>query len=201
MAQAKWEESKKSFEESVQVAGQINGKVFETQYRLAGAELALAMGDPHDAEGPVSQSLDLLRAAKAPDRELEARTLLARILLAEGKPAEARQEVARAETLARSSQHRSACLAFAVAAARVEAASGKPADTGRATRELQAAIAEAGRQGFAGYQLDGRLALAEIGAKAGKPAARTELEKLVKDARAAGFEAISQNAARTLGKA
>ncbi len=200
LAQADWDDARRRLDESVQVANRIS-PIFGAQYRLARAELSLAMGLPAEAEGPVRGDLEVLRRAKALDRELEARVLLARALLDQGKVAEARQEVALADVLARTSQQRAERLAFSIVAARAEAASGKPADLERAVRELQATVIDAERQGFLGYQLEARLALGEIESQDGRRVvARGSLEKLEQDARASGFQTIARNAARALEK-
>ncbi|MGA2132060.1 MAG: tetratricopeptide repeat protein [Bryobacteraceae bacterium] len=199
LAQADWDRARQQFEQSVRVAAET-GRIFEAQYRLAPAELALTMGRPAEAEGPIRNSLDVFLRAKVPDRELEARILLARVLLDEGKVEEARQEVARADALSRASHHRAACLAFSIVAARARAASGKPPDEEGAIRDLQATAADAGRQGYVGYQLDARLALGQLEAQEGRSAAaRGLLEKLEKDAHAANFEAIARHATLILG--
>ena len=78
--------------------------------------------------------------------------------------------------------------------ARTQASSRQRPDVEQATRRLQAALADAQRQGYAGYQFDARLALAEV------QASRAQLEKLQKDAHAAGFETIARSAARALEK-
>jgi len=201
LAQADWDDARQRFEESVQVASQIRGEVFGAQYRLARAELALAMGQPAAAEAPIRVGLEVFRRAQAHDRELEARVLLSRALLDQGRVVEAHQEVAYAAALARISQQRGDRLAFAIVAARTEAASGKPTELESATLKLQATATEAGLQGFLGYQFDARLALAEIETKAGRGAlARGSLEKLEKDARARGYQAIARNAAHALEK-
>ncbi len=198
LAQGQWDDARQRFDESLKVAGEISGQVFAAQYRLPLAELALATGHPADAEGPIRRSLEVFLSAKAADRELEARILLARSLLDQGKVDEARQEVARADGLARASQRRAVWLAFSIVAARAEASKGHPGDVARAVSSLQAAAAEAGRQGFLGYQFDARLALGEIEVRAGQAAtARSVLEKLAKDAHASGFEAV----AREVGQA
>ena len=200
LAQADWRVARQRFDESVQAASQIS-PIFGAQYRLARAELSLAMGLPAEAEGPVRDGLEVFRRAKALDNELEARVLLSRALLDQGKVEEAYQEVARADALARASQHRAQRLAFSIVAARAEAASGKPSAVERAVRKLQATVTDAGRQGFLGYQLEARLALAEMESVEGRGAvARGSLEKLEKDARASGFLAIARNAARALEK-
>jgi tetratricopeptide (TPR) repeat protein len=201
LAQADWDDAGRQFEQSVQVASQIGGQIFGAQYRLARAELALARGLPAEAEGPLRDGLEVFRHAKTLDRELEARVLLSRALLDQGKVEESRQEVARADALARVCQQSAQRLAFSIVAARAEAASSNPVDLERAVRKLQATVADAEQQGLLGYQFEARLALAEIESKEGRGTeARGSLEKLQKDARASGFQAIARNAERALEK-
>jgi DNA-binding winged helix-turn-helix (wHTH) protein/tetratricopeptide (TPR) repeat protein len=199
MAQADFDGARRRFDESVQVAGQIHGQIFSAQYRLAQSELALAMGQPAQAEGAIREGLDVYRRAKALDRELEAQVLLARALLEQGKVKEAQQEVAAADVLARASQQRAARLGYSIVSARAEAASGERTAAERAARRLQGTVDEAEQEGFLGYQLEARLALGEIESNAVRSGgARVSLDKLEKDARAGGFETIARNAARAL---
>jgi hypothetical protein len=64
---------------------------------------------------------------------------------------------------------------------------------------VQAALAEAAAYGYVGYQLEARLALAEVEMIAGTPAARAHLEALEKDARSTGFGLIARKAASARG--
>jgi len=90
-------------------------------------------------------------------------------------------------------------IGLSIVAAETASLSHRPADVERATRSLQSIIAETGRQGFLGYQFEARLALARIQLKEARGGgARGTLEKLEKDARAVGFEAIALRAARAL---
>ncbi|HVN06063.1 MAG TPA: tetratricopeptide repeat protein [Bryobacteraceae bacterium] len=200
MAQGNWVEARRSFEESVQTCNSIRGQMFAAQYRLAGAELALALGKPAEAEGPIRDGLAVSRRAKALDRELEAQVLLAHALLDQGKVEQASRELTAAEPLARATQQPAQRLAFAIVAARVQAASAHPSDVDRAKRALQAAAADAESHGFLGYQFEARLTLAQIEYRQAESAGARELEKLEKDARASGFRAIARRAADALKK-
>jgi len=200
LAQARWEEARRDFTDSVQTAGEIGGEVFTAQYRLAGAELTLATGHPEEAEMAIRSSLEAFQRANLPGRELEARSLLAAALLDRGMVQDARQEVARAGALAHTTQQRATRIAFAMVAGRAAAASGIPADVNEGIRQLQAVAADAQRRGFLGYQFAARLALGEIESRDGQAAAQSLLEKLERDARASGFQHIARSAARALEK-
>lgn len=196
-AQADWDGARRNLEESVRLAGQISGPVYAAKYRLARAELMLFTGHVDQAEGPILEGLEIFRRAKAADRELESRVLLARVFLEEGKSEEARQELGRAEILAQASRQSAQRVALSIVTARIAAASGSFPDLARAARELETSIAGARRLGFLGYQLEARLVLGEIESKKGRgPVARGILEKVEKDARASGFEAIARDAVR-----
>jgi hypothetical protein len=102
-------------------------------------------------------------------------------------------EVAKTAPIAAKSQNLSAQLAFAAARARAQTAS---KDTSTAKTILKDALAKATRSGYLGYQLECRLALEEIDAKAGKSAAsRARLEQLQKDAKDKGFSLLARQAA------
>jgi hypothetical protein len=65
--------------------------------------------------------------------------------------------------------------------------------------KLQAALAEATRYGYIGYQLEARLGLLEYQISSGTPGARASLQDLEKDARNRGFGLIARKAASARG--
>jgi DNA-binding winged helix-turn-helix (wHTH) protein/tetratricopeptide (TPR) repeat protein len=193
LAEANWDDARRQFEDSVRTAQETGNNVFVAQCRVAMAGLSLATGRPAAAESSLRESLALFEKQKRRRAALEARTLLAEALLEEGKTADARDAVNRGEEEAKASPQLAPRLEFAIVAARVAAAnkSGQPA----AVRNLQNTIGEAAQHGLVSYQLEARLALAEIESKRGVQNASRDLQKLERDARARGFEAIARRAA------
>ncbi|HWT81503.1 MAG TPA: hypothetical protein VN648_22135, partial [Candidatus Methylomirabilis sp.] len=133
------------------------------------------------------------------DAELEAHSLLARALVEGGKLSEARKEIDQAALLAGKAQNRAARLEFSIVAAQVRSASGKASDVVEAEKSLQTVLVEAERNGFLGYQLEARLALATIQFKAGRAPGSKVLAALQTEAEAKGFGLIARKAAATAG--
>jgi tetratricopeptide (TPR) repeat protein len=201
LAQANWDEARRQFEDSVKVARETGNNVFVAQCQVAMAGLSLATGRPAEAESSVRDSLALFERENRRRAGLEARTLLAEALLEGNKTADARHEVDRAAAVAKASPQLVPRLEFAIVAARVEAAAGTAGSLSAAVRNLENAIAEAAQHGLVSYQLEARLALDEIESKRGSEHAGRALEKLERDARARGFEAIARQAAAARAKA
>jgi hypothetical protein len=76
-------------------------------------------------------------------------------------------------------------------------AAGKPS---LARESLRRTIAEATKAGFVLYELEAQFALANVGINSGQvAAARADLEKLERDAKARGFDLIARKAAAAKG--
>jgi len=175
-------------QDSLRTWGEM-GKGYGVRVRLALAELELDSGNSASAESQVKACLDGSSPLPA------ANVLMARVLLAEGKLAEARHQIQLAAPLASSSQSRAQRLAFAVAAAQITGRT----NPGAAIKQLEAAASEAAAYGFAGWAFEAQLALGEIEIKAGRRAAGlSRLQKLETDARAKGFNPLSEKARRTI---
>jgi tetratricopeptide (TPR) repeat protein len=174
-------------------------KVAESLTALA--ELSIEEGHPADAQDPVRDALGICQRQKLRDLELAAHVMLARALLSLGKRAEAEKEIDVATELVANSQNRDFHLDFSIVAARVRAASGRPADLAEAVKTLNAALAEATKYGFAGYQFEARLCIGELEMKSGhETAGRAHLRALARDATAKGFLLIARKAAAALGQ-
>jgi hypothetical protein len=87
-------------------------------------------------------------------------------------------------------------MSFSISAAKVRAANGAYAE---AVKNLEAAIVDATKLGYIGYQFDARLALGELEIKSGNSAAaRASLSALEKEARDKGYLSIARQAAEGL---
>jgi hypothetical protein len=66
-------------------------------------------------------------------------------------------------------------------------------------KRLRASVDEANRCGYAGYEFRLRLVLGELEMRYGRPAAgKSELERLVQDSKAKGFDLVARRAAEKL---
>jgi tetratricopeptide (TPR) repeat protein len=116
--------------------------------------------------------------------------VVARSLAAQRNFAGAAKEAERAITLSAGSENAELHLAVGLIAGRVHAGAGQRDE---ALKLLRAELSNATAAGFAGYQLDARLALAEVAVQSGT--ARPPLTDLEKEASAKGFLLIARKAA------
>jgi DNA-binding winged helix-turn-helix (wHTH) protein/tetratricopeptide (TPR) repeat protein len=182
--------ARRFIENSLRTWGEM-GEGYGARTRLVLAELELDSGNSASAESQVKECLTAKSSLPA------ANVLMARVLLTEGKLTEARSQIQLAAPLATSSQSRVQRLAFAVAAAPITGRT----DPGAAIKQLEAAESEAVAHGFIGWRFEAQLALGEIEMNAGRRAAGlSRLRKLENDARAKGFNALSEKARRTIAR-
>jgi hypothetical protein len=89
------------------------------------------------------------------------------------------------------SRDRSTRLSASIPYARIRGAASNP----EAIRILKAILADATKYGFLGYELEARLALGELEARAGASKTSNNLKAVEKDASNAGFGLIERKAA------
>jgi serine/threonine protein kinase/tetratricopeptide (TPR) repeat protein len=162
---------------------------------LALAGLAIETGDPAAAESTAREQVKTFQDSRTPDKQAVALGVLARALLAQGKAAEARQAADQAVALTEKTQDTTIRLAVIVDASRVRARSGNAGDVADAKRMLQAAVADATKEGLTGLGLEARLALGEIDIAGGDPTARSRVAALQRDAQQRGFALVARKAA------
>jgi hypothetical protein len=156
------------------------------------ADLAIEEGHAADAETPALETKDEFRQEGQADDELIAAAVLAKALLAEGKAEKAKAIIDNSSPLAAKNQNRGVALKFAITAARVTASS---ANQSLAKSNLEAALAEAAKDGFVGYQFEARLALCEIEMRSDKKTVgQDHLRELARAASSKGFGLIAPGA-------
>ncbi len=188
--------ARKRHEEALAIRNELGAKGAAAESRLALARLSLEEERFAEAEVVAREVAEEFRREKATVDEGQAYVVLARCLLAQSKFAEAQKAIYRSTVLLHSSDNRNARLTMAITSARVFAASNKPIE---AVKSLRATIEEATKAGFAGLQLEARLALGEIELQSSRSAGgRTRLEALEREATARGFGLIARKAAATL---
>jgi len=179
----------------------LRSEIGETQTvrttKLALARVMLEQGQMDQAARTAREVRDGLREAKMEEDQILSTCLLARALLAQGKYAEAQSELGSVSALDRKEQSLGPRLEFAIVSAMAQDAAGKPS---LARESLRRTIAEATKAGFVLYELEAQFALANVGIKSGQvAAARADLEKLERDAKARGFDLIARKAAAAKG--
>lgn len=141
--------------------------------------------------------------AKTEDRAEDAAgacELLARCLLIEGRLPDAQAAIGRARSYLGARKAADSSFNISITAARVQAATGDYKDRGNtntAIGSLDSVLAEARRDGFAGVQLEARLARGEIRMRSGHIAeGRAELTALAKDATTKGYGLLARKASQ-----
>ena len=185
--------------EAISEFEQIGDKSSAAEVEAGLAALLVDQGKLWEAEGLAQKAADEFRKQKAPRDEALASAVLARALLDQGKIKDAGLVAEYALALSQKYQHRDAELAAWVTAARVRAAAGTLDARENAHIQLRHVVADAQRNGFVNYALEGRLALGEIDVSSGNvPNARRELEALQRDANQIGYSLVAQQAASAL---
>jgi serine/threonine protein kinase/tetratricopeptide (TPR) repeat protein len=190
--QGKPNDARKAYEQALTIDKEIGYSQESAEIGLAVAELDFEEGRAVEAEVLIQDAVKVFRAAKLSVDEITAHTILARGLLAAGKPNDAQKELESARSLATKTQNRLVALDFAITEARVLAALGRTAE---ARAVLTPALADARTRGLVRYELEARLAAAEIELKSGSTDdAVKNLTALEKDAAAEGYLLIAQKA-------
>jgi eukaryotic-like serine/threonine-protein kinase len=182
--------------EAIAIFDQIGDRPSSNRFQLDLAQCAIDEGNGAEAEAIARRvSAEFARKNGLRDESL-ANAVLSRALLAQGKNAEARAAIER--SLAGKYRDRQVELFVAMTAARVRA-TGNVAAKAESSSQLQQAVAEATRSGFAVYALEARLALGEIETQLGNRASgMAHLESVQKDAAGTGLGLIAQQAAAAI---
>ena len=190
-------EARKSYEEALRLQTDIGEKGPATYTRLSLDDLSVddgQFGQVNTAE--IRQALEEFEKEKSVDGAIFAHSVFADILLAQGKFQDARKEIEAAEAIAKKSQNFSTRLSLEITGGRVRSALGRFA---QAKTTLQGALAKATTAGYAGFQLQARLALGQMEMRSGdSTAAREHLTALGKDATAKGFLLIARQTAEAM---
>ena len=184
-----------ALEESSEAGEELRAMILRTDL----ARLALAEGNAAEAARAAGDAAGWWKEREVSWGEAMSLSVLAEALAEEGRSEEARAAAVRIRALIELGEDRDLFLAVAPGLARAEAAGG---DRARALRTLELAAGEAVERGFAVAGLEARLAAAEIrmeaGMEEGRPAARSELEALRREAASRGLGLLARRAERRL---
>jgi tetratricopeptide (TPR) repeat protein len=192
LQQGRLGDARKAFEQALAIDKELGYREEADEISLGLAEVDIEDGRPADAQVLIQLALKGFRNGRLSDNEISGHTLLARAMLAQAQLNDARKQIELGRELAAKSQNRLVVLACKITEARVLVASGNlPA----AFALLDSALAEAKKSALVRYELEARLAWAEMEVKSGKEVGRSNLAALRNDARAKGFELIANKAA------
>jgi tetratricopeptide (TPR) repeat protein len=202
--QADFSGARKMFEQARAIWTPAGDKLSIARTQTWLADLSLEeQHSPAEQEVAIRQALEVFQQQGASDDETLSLCSLARALLAEGKVRAAKKVMQHARSLAAKSQERGTRWDVAIVTARVETADKNAARSAAgiaARKELTAIIAKSRELGYQGFELEARLALAEIEMRSGqREAGRAHLTAVETDANAKGFNLIAHKAAIARG--
>jgi eukaryotic-like serine/threonine-protein kinase len=190
-------DARRRHEEALAIRAQIGEEKSAGESRLLLAALTLEEGRAQDAEAQLRPLPDAFRKAGSPEYEAWARAFRARAFIATGNVAAAQAEVRRARALAGPVIPPEVRFVLAVAEGRVRASAG---DAAGAAKSLEATAAEARAAGLKGYELEARLALAEVEMRSGRAdAGRARLREVESEAKSRGLALLARQAAALRG--
>jgi DNA-binding winged helix-turn-helix (wHTH) protein/tetratricopeptide (TPR) repeat protein len=193
------------FQQALDTRTRIGGTGLIASSRASLASLSLEDGHASEAEAGVREALSEFEKEKNVVDLIHAYVDLSRALLMLGRIEEARTAILHAANLARSNPDPSVTYPVTIQDARVKHAAASAAGAGRnanpeARRQLQSVIADARRRGYFSFACEARLALGELEFEAEPALGRSDLDALVRDAHAHGFDLISRKAADLLAR-
>jgi eukaryotic-like serine/threonine-protein kinase len=191
LAQGDLAGARKQYEQALASAKESSNEQSMAQVEDALASVALAEKRLADGESLARQATVQFAKSGSSGAEARSQAILARNLLAAGNLAEAQSAAERAMTLSQKGTDPIPHFEATLADARIRAKLGKWAE---ARAELESMLASTRKSGYRAYELEGRLALAEIDLWAGSSNAAAHLAAVEKDAQAQGFLLIANQA-------
>jgi len=186
------DEARKVFSQALSKSREQGIAAISAEDEISLAEVAEEQNDRQEARKQIDTALASLHEHKDPGDEVDARVLLARLYLAQGDTMAANHAMEDAlAVLYQVPEDREAHFIFAITQGRVQAAMGK---LSQARESLKGVIAETGKYKFLRYQLEARLAMCEVEAKADPAAARVRAQALAHEAQSKGFGLIAHKA-------
>jgi tetratricopeptide (TPR) repeat protein/TolB-like protein len=187
--------AKEKIEKAISIRIETGELGLVAEARFALAQVLLELGDTAGAESAGREAADQFRKENETDDQASATALLAQSVAERGRPEEARALIEGAMKQALQSKDKATKVDVSLRYSRIHLAD-SPA--GKVTATVRSTIEEAKRYGFLGYELEGRLILAELEQKSGNPEAGIHLKSLQNDAASHGFGLIERRAARQL---
>jgi len=195
-------EGKAAASEAAAIFEEIGDRQNATRAKLILAQLLVDEGSPREAEFIARTAADEFEKQRASRDAALADAVLSRAAMGAKDLNEARKAIQRASSELLNCNDREVELVVQISAARFRAASGEDSNNDQAARGLEEVAEKANHFGLVAYELEPRLALAEMEIKAGNLAnARSHLEMLQKEAADHGFGLLAVQAAADLKSA
>lgn len=192
MREGKFAEARKAYEQSLTARIEVGEKQTAAESRTYLAELTIEEGHAADAEKAARVAMMEFREEKQADDELTAAAVLIEALLAQGKAPDARAAVDGEAQVVAKNQNQPVGIKFAIVAGRATAATGK---LSAARSALETTLKNEIKMGFLAYQLETRVALAEIEIMSGRlRTGRAHLAAAAAEAKAKGYNLVARKA-------
>jgi len=197
LREGKFAEARTLQEEARDIRERIGAKSALTESRLALAEILVHEGRFDSAVEAASAAARLARDQKQSDLEARCDAVRAMGLLELRQFMSARSAVTETENLRRNEMLRGTRIEVDIVTARVDAALGA---VDGAVAKLEGVLAETKKLGLAAYELEARIALAEVRLRAKQTAqGEAELRQVEAGAKTRGFVLIQRTAAALRG--
>jgi len=204
MAMDKLPEAIKAQQEAEEVRRRIGASEDDGQSQLSLASMAILEGRFRDAGSLANQARANFHRYNASVLESYAQAILAESLAGQGELEKAHELIRGVVPWSSTPAYLEIRLPFAITIARVLAASSRytaAREVAESRHILSVALQDATTHGYLGYQLEARLALAEIGMKTGDNfRLPDQLAVLEQEARSQGFLLIARKAAEARAK-
>ena len=187
--------ARKQYDQALALCKEMNDEDFTDQLSATLAAVDLAEKKYADGETLARQAIAGYEKSNSAGSGAWSQAILARNLLGAGNLKDAQGAMEKAAVLSRQTTLQTPRFEVTLADSRVKAKSGKTAE---ALQALNAMLASAQKFGYHLYEYQARLAIAEIEAGSGSPAAGAHLAALEKDARAYGAGLVADQAAALL---
>ena len=192
--------AQKNYAEALSIRTAIGESRTIPESQMALANLLVEEKHLPQAEVAAAKSATALQQVHSNEEAAVAFSVLARVQREQGKIDDARAAIVRAAQLLQKDGDMTARLRVKIEAAREQAASGKSEDLASAAHNLRDLIDQASRKGLVGWQLEARLALAEIASKTPDfRTARMSLIRLEREAKEKSFLLVARKARQTSG--
>ncbi len=191
--------AEQSYREALKIQEEMGQKGAAASTKIGLATLYLESDRASQAESTIRPAIQEFEQEKDASDAAAARLVLVKSLLAQKMVPGAEKELGIANNAVNADAPRSLRFSAQTVSAQVLAALGGEGNAAAAMQDLRSVIRDATKAGMPGFELEGRLTMAEIDHANGKKNILTELNALAKDASSFGFLLVAHRAERLAG--
>jgi tetratricopeptide (TPR) repeat protein/TolB-like protein len=185
------EDARTDHEAALALWKQLGRKVDAAYDSASLARLVAEQGQPQQAERPLRDAITVFQEHEETEDELAASGYLIDSLLDQGKVREAEVEARRVSRVAAKSQLPIAQFRALISVALADAEAGNRT---KSLRDLKIILDKARKAAYVRLELEARYAIGKVESKSNPALAKSDLDRLVADANARGFQLIASKA-------